>query len=137
MSHNQIHQKLLTNLLTGHLPPLNPLGATHQYFMRGGTSEVVFRDTLRMGGAGVRATSIPVLSQFQVGYREGLGAKMWCQVLQSRDVLIHDLVGAQPPPIHCVLLEGLHKLGKHPPDPDFCQEVVFGNEFGERPWNAV
>lgn len=90
-----------------------------------------------MGGVGVRATSISILSQLQVGYREDLCAKTWCQVFESRDVLIHDLVGAQPPLIHGVLLEGPHKVCKHPLDPDFCQEVVFRNVFGERPWNAA
>lgn len=80
--------------MTGHLPPLNPLGPSHHYFMCGGSSEGIFRDTLRMSHVGVGATSIPVVSQFQVGYSEGLYPKTWCQVFESRDVLIHDLVGA-------------------------------------------
>lgn len=88
-------------------------------------------------GVGERATSILVLSHFQAGYKEGLYAKTWCQVFKGRDVLIHDLLGAQPPLIHSVLLECPHKVCKHPPDPDLCEEVVLGNLFGERPWNAV
>ncbi len=128
---------LLTNLLTGQLPPLYPLDASHHYFMCGGSTEGVFRDTLGMSSVGVGATSIPILSQFQVGYGEGLCAKTWCQVFQSRDVLVHNLVGAQPPFIHSVLLKCPHKVCKHPPDPDLCQEVVSGNVFGETFWNAV
>lgn len=90
-----------------------------------------------MSGVGVRAASIPVLSQFQAAYGEGLRSKTWCQVFESGDVLVHDLVGAQSTLIHSVLLEGPHELSKHPPDPDFRQEVVFGNVFGERPGNAA
>lgn len=105
--------------------------------MCGRSTEGVFRDTLRMSSVGEGATPIPILSQFKVGYREGLCAETWCQVFESRDVLIHDLVGSQPPFIHSVLLKGLHKVCEHPPDPNFCQEVVSGYVFGERFWNAV
>ena len=100
----------MTNLLAGYLPPLNPLGARHHYFMCGWSSEVVFGDTLGMGGAGVRAASIPVLVQFQVGYGEGLCAKTRRQVFESRDVLIHDLLSAQPSLVYSVLLESSHKM---------------------------
>lgn len=105
--------------------------------MCGGSCEVVFRDALRVSGAGVRAASIPVFPVLQVGYREGLCAKARCQVFEGRDVLIHDLLGAQPPLINGVLLEGPHKVCKHPLDPESGQDIAFGNEFGERPWNAA
>lgn len=84
-----------------------------------------------MGGAGVRAISITSLPQFQVGHREDLRAKTWCQVFKSRHVLVHDLLGTQPPLIHSVL-EGPHKLFKHPPNPYFGEDFVFRNVFGER-----
>lgn len=90
-----------------------------------------------MGGVGVRVTSIPILPQFQVDYWEGLCTKTWYQVFKSGDVLIHYLLGAQPPLIHSVLLESPYKLSKHSPDPNFSQEVVFGNVFGKGPWNAM
>ena len=103
-----------------------------------GRSYVVdFRDALRIIGVGVKAAHDPVLSLLQVGYRERLYAETWRQVFESWDVLVHDLVGAQPPFSHSVLLEGLYKVCKHPADPQFCQEVVIINEFGERLWNAA
>lgn len=105
--------------------------------MCGGSYVAGFRDALRVIGVGVRATHDPVLSLLHVGYREHLYAETWRQVFESRDVLIHDLVGAQPPFSHSVLLERLYKVCKHSSDPQFCQEVVIINEFGERLWNAA
>lgn len=90
-----------------------------------------------MGGAGVRVTFIPVLSQFQLENLEGFCTKTWYQMFKSGDVLIHYLLGAQPSLIHSVLLEGPYKLSKNSPDPNFSQEVVSGNVFGKRPWNAM
>ena len=128
---------VLTNLLDGHLPPLNSFGARHHYFMCGWSSEVVFWDTLGMGGSGVSAASIPVLALFQVRYWKGLCAKTRCQVFERSDVLIHDLLSAQPPPVDSMLLESSHKVCKHSSDPDFSQEVVFRDVFGKWPGNAA
>lgn len=58
-------------------------------------------------------------------------------MFESRDVLIHDLLGAQPALIHSVLLKSPYEVCKHSPDPDFSQEVVFGNVFGKRPGDAM
>jgi len=90
-----------------------------------------------MGGVGVRAASIPFISQLQVRHGERLRSKSWHHVFESGDVLAHDLLGAQAALSHSVLLEGPHKRRKNPPDPDFCQEVVSGNVFGERPRDAL
>lgn len=90
-----------------------------------------------MGGSGVRAAYISVLTQFQVGYRKGLCAKTWCQVFECSNVLIHDLLSAQSPPVNGVLLESSHKVCEHSSDPDFSQEAVFRDVFGEGPWNAA
>lgn len=90
-----------------------------------------------MGGVGVRAASIPIFPQYQVKNWESLCAKTWHQVFKSGDVLIHDLLGAQPPLIHSVLLESPHKVSKHSANPNFSQEVVFGNVFGKGLWNAM
>lgn len=90
-----------------------------------------------MGGAGTRATSVIFVPQIQAGYGKSLSAKTRCQVLECSDVLVHDFLSAQVAPIHCVLLEGPHKVFKHSLDPEFSQEVVSGNVFGERSWNAV
>lgn len=124
----------MTNLLV-HLPPLNPFGAGHHYFMRGRSAGVTFRDTTTV--VCVRATPVAVFPQFQVGYWESLCAKTWSQVFQGGDVLIHDLLLTQLSFIHSVLLEGPYKFRKHPPDPDFRQKVVPGYVFGKRFWNAV
>lgn len=129
--------KFLTDPVPGRLPPPNSFGARHKYFMRGHSCEVVLRGSLRIASAGVGAAPVPVRPHLQVGDGEGFGAKTWRQVLESGDVFVHDLVGAQPPLIHRVLLEGPHKVRKHPMDPEFCQYVVFGNVLGERPWNTV
>lgn len=120
----------LTDLQPGHLAPLDPFSAGHHHFMCGGSAEAVFGDALGVRGA-------RVLALLQVGHREDLGAEARRQVLQSGDVLVHDLVDAQPPGLHRVLLEGPHKVCKHPPDPDLCQEVVLGNVPGERPRDAA
>lgn len=90
-----------------------------------------------MCGVGIKAAFIPILSQLQARYKEGLNSKMRCHVFKSGYILIDDLMSAQSSIIHCVLLEFLHKICKHPPDPYLCQEVVFGNVSGERPWNAI
>lgn len=104
--------------------------------MCGQSSEAVFWDPLGMCGV-KKAAFIPILSQLQARYKEGLNSKMRHHVFKSGYILIDDLMSAQSSIIHSVLLEFMHKIRKHPPDPYFCQEVVFGNVSGERPWNAV
>ena len=100
--------------------------------MGDGSREVVFWIAQHMGVVGVRAASVPVLPQLQVGHGESLCAKPRHKVFESRDVLVNDLLGAQPPLVHSVLLEGPHKVCEHPIDPDPSQKVVFGDVFGER-----
>lgn len=68
---------------------------------------------------------------------EDLYAEIRLQTFKGRDVLIHDLLGIQSPIFHSVLLKCLHKICKHPPNPYFCKEVVFGNMLGETLWDAV
>lgn len=88
-----------------------------------------------MCGAAVRAAFIPFCSHFQLGHKEGLCAKAWCHTLQSRDVLAHNLLGAQTPLVHA-LLERTHKLFKHPPNADFRYDIVVGDVFGKSLWDA-
>lgn len=58
-------------------------------------------------------------------------------MFKGRDVLTHDLLGIKLPFFHSVLLKCPHKICKHPLNPYFCKEVVFGNVFGEALWDAV
>lgn len=96
-----------------------------------------FWDALGGDGVGVRTACIPTHLQFQASYRKSLRAKTWSQVLESRDVLAHDLLHAQIPLVHSVLLEGPYKFRKHQLDPEFSQKAITGDVFGEGPWNAL
>ena len=103
----------------GHLPPLDAAGAGHQDLVSDGGGG---RGARR--GAEVSAVASPLGLQAQVREGEGLGAEPGGQVLQGGQILVHEVLQAEPAGADSVQLEAPYKLTENAADTQTSQPAV-------------